>query len=223
MRIPRLTRYFFLSCQENGALRVFDGVGFESDAGGVHSNSDEAARVSSDRNSVGTRNPSWQPNAGFDFDTDVPAERLIDRDSKFAVIRNVRVHYKDSFTETERNDNENDNGDENENENENAFGFGENRHRPGEPSRGGFFPPDAAVVFIHGFGAGAFSWRKIAPSLSRTLGVRCICVDRPGFGYSARPKRGEFSDDQSPYDVVEQVRPDGAFPNPGNTLFYRSW
>ena len=134
-------------------------MGFESDAGGVHSNSDEAARVSSDRNSVGTRNPSWQPNAGFDFDTDVPAERLIDRDSKFAVIRNVRVHYKDSFTETERNDN--DNGDEN--ENENAFGFGENRYRPGEPSRGGFFPPDAAVVFIHGFGAGAFSWRKIAP------------------------------------------------------------
>ena len=35
-----------------------------------------------------------------------------------------------------------------------------------------------------------------------------ICLDRPGFGLSARPKRGEFSesDGGSPYDVLEQAR-----------------
>ena len=37
---------------------------------------------------------------------------------------------------------------------------------------------------------GAFCWRKIAPSLATTLGVRVICLDRPGFGFSARPGGG---------------------------------
>jgi len=120
-----------------------------------------------------------------DSDGEVPADALADADSRFATIRGVRIHYKDSFTPRAEDESE-------------SVGDG--------GAESGFFPPDAAVVFVHGFGAGAFSWRKIAPSLATTLGVRVICLDRPGFGLSARPKRGEFSETDSPYDVLEQAR-----------------
>ena len=175
---------------ESGALQGMDGsYGFDSQGDDGNLNSD------------GRRSPRGQQmmqsplTPGFDFDADVPADRLIDRDSKFATIRGVRVHYKDSYEQGQT-------------QNENEFDCSDDESWSGNTNttRGGFFPPDAAVVFIHGFGAGAFAWRKVAPSLSRTLGVRCICVDRPGFGFSARPKRGEFSESQSPYDVVEQAR-----------------
>ena len=116
-------------------------------------------------------------------DGEVPADALADADSRFATIRGVRIHYKDSVTFSAEDTSVGDGG-----------------------AESGFFPPDAAVVFVHGFGAGAFSWRKIAPSLATTLGVRVICLDRPGFGLSARPKRGEFSETDSPYDVLEQAR-----------------
>lgn len=118
-------------------------------------------------------------------DGEVPADALADADSRFATIRGVRIHYKDSFTSSAEDQSE-------------SVGDG--------GAESGFFPPDAAVVFVHGFGAGAFSWRKIAPSLATMLGVRVICLDRPGFGLSARPKRGEFSESDSPYDVLEQAR-----------------
>jgi pimeloyl-ACP methyl ester carboxylesterase len=118
-------------------------------------------------------------------DGEVPADALADADSRFATIRGVRIHYKDSFTFSAEDQSE-------------SVGDG--------GAESGFFPPDAAVVFVHGFGAGAFSWRKIAPSLATMLGVRVICLDRPGFGLSARPKRGEFSESDSPYDVLEQAR-----------------
>ena len=120
-----------------------------------------------------------------DSDGEVPADALADADSRFATIRGVRIHYKDSFTPRAEDESES---------------VGDGR------AESGFFPPDAAVVFVHGFGAGAFSWRKIAPSLATMLGVRVICLDRPGFGLSARPKRGEFSETDSPYDVLEQAR-----------------
>jgi hypothetical protein len=110
-------------------------------------------------------------------DGEVPADALADADSRFATIRGVRIHYKDSFTFSAEDQSE-------------SVGDG--------GAESGFFPPDAAVVFVHGFGAGAFSWRKIAPSLATMLGVRVICLDRPGFGLSARPKRGEFSESDSP-------------------------
>ena len=118
-------------------------------------------------------------------DGEVPADAPADADSRFATIRGVRIHYKDSFTFSAEDQSE-------------SVGDG--------GAESGFFPPDAAVVFVHGFGAGAFSWRKIAPSLATMLGVRVICLDRPGFGLSARPKRGEFSESDSPYDVLEQAR-----------------
>lgn len=160
---------------ETGELRGVDGVagfdGFDASAG-VSSSAARSNRTGTSRHFV-------------DSDGEVPADALADADSRFATIRGVRIHYKDSFSFTSAEDSES-----------------------GERDRGdgGFFPPDAAVVFVHGFGAGAFSWRKIAPSLATTLGVRVICLDRPGFGLSARPKRGEFSETDSPYDVLEQAR-----------------
>lgn len=159
---------------ETGELRGVDGVaGFDGfDASASASAARSPHRVGTSRYFV-------------DSDGEVPADALADADSRFATIRGVRIHYKDSFTFSA----------------EDSFeSVGDGR------AESGFFPPDAAVVFVHGFGAGAFSWRKIAPSLATMLGVRVISLDRPGFGLSARPKRGEFSESDSPYDVLEQAR-----------------
>ena len=144
---------------ETGELRGFDG--FETRGFDGHSNARDRASPRSDHRA--------RENARFadSADGDVPAGALADVDSRFATIRGVRIHYKDSLASAE-----------------------DSFESVGEGGDGGFFPPDAAVVFVHGFGAGAFCWRKIAPSLATTLGVRVICLDRPGFGFSARPKRG---------------------------------
>uniref|UniRef100_A0A7S0CXL9 AB hydrolase-1 domain-containing protein n=1 Tax=Micromonas pusilla TaxID=38833 RepID=A0A7S0CXL9_MICPS len=157
---------------ETGELRGVDGVaGFDGfDASASASAARSPHRVGTSRQLVYS-------------DGEVPADALADADSRFATIRGVRIHYKDSFTFSAEDQSVGDGG-----------------------AESGFFPPDAAVVFVHGFGAGAFSWRKIAPSLATTLGVRVISLDRPGFGLSARPKRGEFSESDSPYDVLEQAR-----------------
>lgn len=40
------------------------------------------------------------------------------------------------------------------------------------------------VVFVHGFGASAFSWREVAPRLE---GYRTVALDLHGFGWSQRP------------------------------------
>ena len=159
---------------ETGELRGVDGVaGFDGfDASASASAARSSHRGGTSRHSVYS-------------DGEVPADALADADSRFATIRGVRIHYKDSFT----------------------FSAEDSFESVGDGgAESGFFPPDAAVVFVHGFGAGAFSWRKIAPSLATTLGVRVISLDRPGFGLSARPKRGEFSESDSPYDVLEQAR-----------------
>ncbi len=41
-----------------------------------------------------------------------------------------------------------------------------------------------AVVFIHGFGASTYSWRKVTPELP---GYRTVAIDLNGFGYTERP------------------------------------
>lgn len=42
------------------------------------------------------------------------------------------------------------------------------------------------VVLLHGFGASAYSWRKVIPALAR--GHRVVAIDLNGFGYTQRPK-----------------------------------
>jgi pimeloyl-ACP methyl ester carboxylesterase len=42
------------------------------------------------------------------------------------------------------------------------------------------------VVLLHGFGASAYSWRKVMPGLAR--GHRVVAIDLNGFGYTQRPK-----------------------------------
>lgn len=48
-----------------------------------------------------------------------------------------------------------------------------------------------AVVLIHGFGGHTFSYRRNIPALSKHH--RVIAVDLMGFGYSERPKEGDYS------------------------------
>jgi pimeloyl-ACP methyl ester carboxylesterase len=187
-------------------------------------------RSAENEREMGTENPSAaSPRTGnaargtegnahsvFDAEGDVQVDVLCDRDSQFAVIRGVRIHYKDSIgCCAERRGDGGGGGGRVSDDPPRTRAWGEEpedrpaRRGEGKGNRedfGGFFPPDAAVVFVHGFGAGAFSWRKIAPSLATTLGVRTVCLDRPGFGFSARPRRGEFSETESPYDVLEQAR-----------------
>lgn len=45
------------------------------------------------------------------------------------------------------------------------------------------------VVFLHGFGASIYSWRKTLPAVS-ALGYRVIAFDNIGFGFSDKPKHG---------------------------------
>lgn len=66
-------------------------------------------------------------------------------------------------------------------------------------------PSSAAVVFVHGFGAGVFAWRRVAPALAAATGLRAVAMDRCGFGLSGRPARGEFPEDRSPYAITAQA------------------
>jgi pimeloyl-ACP methyl ester carboxylesterase len=45
------------------------------------------------------------------------------------------------------------------------------------------------VVFIHGFGASMYSWRKTLPPIA-AAGYRVIAFDNRGFGFSERPAHG---------------------------------
>ena len=49
------------------------------------------------------------------------------------------------------------------------------------------------LVFIHGFGASIFSWRKNLDPLSKHL--RVCAPDLPGFGYSDKPLDGDYTID----------------------------
>jgi pimeloyl-ACP methyl ester carboxylesterase len=43
-----------------------------------------------------------------------------------------------------------------------------------------------AVILLHGFGASAYSWRKVMPALAAAH--RAVAIDLSGFGYTQRPK-----------------------------------
>jgi pimeloyl-ACP methyl ester carboxylesterase len=48
---------------------------------------------------------------------------------------------------------------------------------------------DTPVVFVHGFGASLYSWRKTLPPLA-AAGYRVIAFDNRGFGFSDKPAHG---------------------------------
>ena len=58
------------------------------------------------------------------------------------------------------------------------------------------------VIFLHGFGASVFSWRETIPDAA----ARCtaIALDRPAFGLTERPLRGEW-DGPNPYSPTTQA------------------
>lgn len=57
-------------------------------------------------------------------------------------------------------------------------------------------------VLLHGFAASVFSWRKVMEPLSEMGTV--VAFDRPAFGLTERPMRGEFGE-TNPYSPEAQV------------------
>ena len=61
---------------------------------------------------------------------------------------------------------------------------------------------DPALLLLHGFAASTFSWREVMGSLSTNHTV--VAFDRPAFGLTERPLRGEWGD-QNPYSAEAQA------------------
>nr|MBC7244032.1 alpha/beta hydrolase [Chloroflexota bacterium] len=62
---------------------------------------------------------------------------------------------------------------------------------------------EPVLVLLHGFGASAWSWREVMPSLSQFGMV--IAFDRPAFGLTERPLPSEW-ENENPYTVEAQAR-----------------
>lgn len=64
-----------------------------------------------------------------------------------------------------------------------------------------------AVVLVHGFGGGVFSWRQVMGVLARQVGCTVAAFDRPGWGLTSRPRRKDWEDKQlpNPYELESQV------------------
>lgn len=60
-----------------------------------------------------------------------------------------------------------------------------------------------ALVLLHGFGAGVFSWREVLAPLSRRQAV--VAFGRPGFGLTERPLPGEWRG-PNPYSADAQAQ-----------------
>jgi pimeloyl-ACP methyl ester carboxylesterase len=64
-----------------------------------------------------------------------------------------------------------------------------------------------AIVLMHGFGASTFSWREVTGPLAER--GRVIVYDRPAFGLTERPMRGQWDPDDyaggSPYSPEAQA------------------
>lgn len=53
-------------------------------------------------------------------------------------------------------------------------------------------PRDPTLVLIHGFASSTFVWSKVFLPLAQA-GFRVIALDMVGFGYSAKPRNGEYT------------------------------
>ncbi|XP_020277058.1 uncharacterized protein LOC109851384 [Asparagus officinalis] len=64
-----------------------------------------------------------------------------------------------------------------------------------------------AVVLVHGFGGGVFSWRHVMGVLARQVGCPVVAFDRPGWGLTSRLRRKDWEDRQmpNPYTLESQV------------------
>jgi pimeloyl-ACP methyl ester carboxylesterase len=61
---------------------------------------------------------------------------------------------------------------------------------------------EPVLLLLHGFGASVFSWREVIQPLSEES--RVVAFDRPGFGLTERPVRGQWLG-ESPYGAEGQA------------------
>nr|XP_010925129.1 uncharacterized protein LOC105047761 isoform X1 [Elaeis guineensis] len=64
-----------------------------------------------------------------------------------------------------------------------------------------------AVVLVHGFGGGVFSWRHVMSVLAQQIACTVVAFDRPGWGLTSRPRRKDWEGKQfpNPYMLESQV------------------
>lgn len=128
--------------------------------------------------SGGPRNSStnWSDTDSDDESPDMPGKVFTDVESKFMVCEGVEIHYKMLEPPTEE--------------------------QASDTSR--VSPP--AVILVHGFGGGVFSWRHLMLQLVRRCNCIVVAFDRPGFGLTERPYRHSFPDANNPYALHSQVK-----------------
>lgn len=124
---------------------------------------------------------------------DVPAALLADPDSQFIDIGGIVVHYKQAFPPVGQ-----------DHVSQWPQEISSSRVQPPAGSRAGetlqetsstVIAGDAeacrggslassldAIVLVHGFGGGVFSWRHVMQPLADAAGIRVVALDRPGFG-----------------------------------------
>lgn len=63
------------------------------------------------------------------------------------------------------------------------------------------------IVLVHGFGGGVFAWRHVLGPLAQQVGCAVVAFDRPGWGLTSRPCRGDWEEEQlpNPYKLETQV------------------
>lgn len=131
--------------------------------------------------------------AGGEPESDVPAAALADHDSRWAVVNGLRVHYKVALPTVRGR------GGQGMGSASPCFApgalspplqpsFSDSAHsRPPLPLLQGQRHLDGtadgtAILLVHSFGGGAFSWRHLMQPLADACGLPVLAFDRPGFG-----------------------------------------
>eukprot|EP00210_Caulerpa_lentillifera_P000760 g735.t1 len=80
--------------------------------------------------------------------------------------------------------------------------YKEERPAPGNETQ--MLDTSFAILLIHGFGGGVFSWRNIMRPLAETCGCRVVAFDCPAFGLTDRPR--VIDPNNNPYRLQSQQK-----------------
>ncbi|CAM6025903.1 unnamed protein product [Sphagnum balticum] len=119
--------------------------------------------------------------AGVDQTDQVDPWLLADKDSRFAELNGVQIHFK--LSEPSESD-----ASANDSEEHKKLGISANR---------------LPAILLHGLGASLFSWERVLKPLASVIGSKTLAFDRPAFGLTSRPQRRDAnaSPDLNPFSL----------------------